>query len=116
MESLWLLTMETLSLHHELKNKKTMTQVLLASTEQIRIVVEEAIQKHLYNNVSALETEKEDILSPKDVCKLLKVSPKTLQTLRDERRIPFCQSGRKIWFLRSDVIHYVNKNRIDSRR
>ena len=93
-----------------------METMILTSTEQLKVVVEEVLQKHLYNNVSALETEKEDILSPKDVCKLLKVSPKTLQTLRDERRIPFCQSGRKIWFLRSDVIHYVNKNRIDSRR
>ena len=93
-----------------------MSDYVLLSTEQIKSVVEEVLQKHLYNNVCALETENEDILSPKEVCKLLKVSPKTLQTMRDERRIPFSQSGRKIWFLRSDVIQYVNKNRIASRR
>lgn len=93
-----------------------MEKLILTSTEQIKSVVEEVFQKHLYNNVCALETENEDILSPKEVCKLLKVSPKTLQTMRDERRIPFSQHGRKIWFLRSDVIQYVNKNRIASRR
>lgn len=93
-----------------------MEKLILTSTEQIKSVVEEVLQKHLYNNVSTLDAEQEEVLSPKQVCTLLKVSPKTLQTMRDERRIPFSQNGRKIWFLRSDIIQYLNKNRIDSRR
>lgn len=93
-----------------------MEKLILTSAEQIKSVVEEVLQKHLYNNVSTLDAEQEEVLSPKQVCTLLKVSPKTLQTMRDERRIPFSQNGRKIWFLRSDIIQYLNKNRIDSRR
>ena len=93
-----------------------METMILTSTEQLKVVVEEVLQKHLYNNECTLEKEQEEVLSPKQVCRLLKVSPKTLQTMRDERRSPFSQFGRKIWFLRSDVIQYVNKNRIDSRR
>ena len=93
-----------------------METIILTSREQLKVVVEEVLQKHLYNNECTLEKEQEEVMSPKQVCRLLKVSPKTLQTMRDERRIPFSQFGRKIWFLRSDVIQYINKNRIDSRR
>ena len=92
-----------------------MADYVLLSTEQIKSVVEEVLQKHLYNNVCALETENEDILSPKEVCKLLKVSPKTLQTMRDERRIPFSQFGRKIYVKRADLEAFMEKHYINSR-
>ena len=92
-------------------------QILIVSTPaQLRAIIREAIQDVSFSNSASNCQEEEQLLTPKEVCSILGVCPKTLQTLRDQRRIPFSQQGRKIWFLRSDVIQYVNKNRIDSHR
>jgi len=38
-----------------------------------------------------------------DVCTILKICPRTLQTLRDNGTLPFTKEGRKIWYKPSDV-------------
>lgn len=43
-------------------------------------------------------------------CKLLKVSPRTLQTYRDESRIGFSQIGSKIYFKLSDLEDFLTKH------
>ena len=47
--------------------------------------------------------------------KMLGVSPKTWQTYRDERRIPFCQFGRKIYVKRADLEAFMEKHYINAR-
>ncbi|MCT3817093.1 excisionase [Elizabethkingia anophelis] len=47
---------------------------------------------------------------------LLGVSIKTLQTYRDERRIPFSQFGRKIYFKRIDLESFMQANYISARK
>lgn len=47
--------------------------------------------------------------------KLLKVSPKTWQTYRDERRIPFSQFGRKIYVKRADLDAFMQEHYITAR-
>lgn len=44
--------------------------------------------------------------------KILKVSPKTWQTYRDQGLIPFSQHGRKIYVLRKDLDNFLNSCRI----
>lgn len=48
--------------------------------------------------------------------KLLGVSPKTWQTYRDERRIPFSQFGRKIYVKRADLEAFMEAHYIPSRK
>lgn len=43
-------------------------------------------------------------------CKLLKVSPRTLQTYRDESRIGFSQIGSKIYFNLSDLEDFMARH------
>lgn len=47
--------------------------------------------------------------------KMLKVSIKTWQTYRDERRIPFSQFGRKIYVKRADLEKFMEQHYICAR-
>lgn len=47
--------------------------------------------------------------------KLLKVSSKTWQTYRDERRIPFSQFGRKIYVKKADLEAFMEQHYISAR-
>jgi len=38
-----------------------------------------------------------------DVCQVLRISPRTLQTLRDNGTLPYTQIGRKIFYKPEDV-------------
>jgi hypothetical protein len=38
-----------------------------------------------------------------DVCRILRISPRTLQTLRDNGTLPFSQINRKIYYRPEDV-------------
>ena len=42
-----------------------------------------------------------------DVCKILRISPRTLQTLRDNKSLPYTQVGRKIYYKSEDVKNAV---------
>lgn len=44
------------------------------------------------------------------VCELLKISSRTLQTYRDEGIISFSQTGSKIYYKASDIEAHLNKH------
>jgi excisionase family DNA binding protein len=46
-------------------------------------------------------------LTGDEICKLLRVSKRTLQNYRDNRVIPFSQIGRKIYYKYSDIVEYL---------
>ncbi len=41
---------------------------------------------------------------------MLKISPRTLQHLRNTRQIPFSQLGRKIYYKKQDILVYIEKH------
>ena len=51
-------------------------------------------------------------LDNQDILLLLKISKRTLQSYRDERKIPFSQVGAKIYYKASDVEKFLKKNYI----
>ncbi|MBN2776537.1 MAG: helix-turn-helix domain-containing protein [Bacteroidales bacterium] len=51
-------------------------------------------------------------LDNQDILLLLKISKRTLQAYRDERKIPFSQVGNKIYYKASDVEKFLKKNYI----
>lgn len=65
------------------------------------------------------EKSKEEVnnqwLESTEARKMLGISPKTWQTYRDERRIPFCQFGRKIYVKRADLEAFMEKHYINAR-
>lgn len=49
-------------------------------------------------------------LDNQQVCDLLKISIRTLQTYRDEGTISFSQIGSKIYYKASDIENHLNKH------
>jgi MerR family transcriptional regulator, repressor of the yfmOP operon len=54
-------------------------------------------------------------LSSDDVCHLLLISKRTLQTYRDQGTLPFSQVGRKIYYKASDIDQYLEAHYIKAR-
>lgn len=54
-------------------------------------------------------------LTSEEARKILGVSSKTWQNYRDQGVIPFSQTGRKIYVLRSDLDNYLKSHRINRR-
>jgi excisionase family DNA binding protein len=72
------------------------------------------------NDEPAQESESDtspiELLTIEEITELLKVSVSAIRRLQGGRRIPFIKVGGSVRFLRSDVIEYVRKNRIESMR
>ena len=65
------------------------------------------------DNQGAKSAAKDDEwLTSEEARKILGVSPKTWQNYRDRGIIPFSQTGRKIYVLRSDLNNYLKSHRI----
>jgi len=58
---------------------------------------------------------KEQWLGNEDVCGLLQISPRTLQSYRDNGILPFSQIGRKCYYKVSDVEQLINNSKKESR-
>lgn len=63
----------------------------------------------MLKSIEGKETE-DNLLSGKEVMKILKLSSRTLQKLRDEGKIKFIQNGRKIYYRESFIEVYLTKH------
>ena len=87
-----------------------MTMVVLPqeTLDEIMDVVRRAA-----DNQGAKSAAKDDEwLTSEEARKILGVSPKTWQNYRDRGIIPFSQTGRKIYVLRSELDDYLKSHRI----
>ena len=55
----------------------------------------------------------EDILDNQDVCQILKLSKRSLQRLRSLGLLPYMQIGQKTFYLESDIMDYIQKQKDD---
>ena len=55
----------------------------------------------------------ENLLTPRDVAKILGVTPQTLAVWRCEKRydLPYVKAGRLVRYLDSDVEEFINRRR-----
>lgn len=76
------------------------------------------IEKINANINSYAETHKPAMCAPflgnKDVCKLLQLSPRTLQEYRDKRLIPFYKLEGKILYKMADIHKMLENNYYDA--
>jgi len=49
-------------------------------------------------------------LDAQDVCMILNISPRSLQTLRDSRKLAYTMIGHKIYYKPEDVQNVISKN------
>lgn len=87
-----------------------MTMVVLPqeTLDEIMDVVRRAADNQDANSAA----KDDEWLSSEEARKILGVSPKTWQNYRDRGIIPFSQTGRKIYVLRSDLDNYLKSHRI----
>lgn len=88
-------------------------------------LIDEQKLKKIFDEIGALreelKTEKskhnkklsEVWLDNQDVMKLLKVSPRTLQSMRDSLTLPYSKVGAKIYYKASDVEKLLEDNYYD---
>lgn len=55
-----------------------------------------------------------ELLTIKDVAKLLKVSEMSVRRLQQGRHLPFIKVGGSVRFAESDIVEYLKKQRIDA--
>ena len=53
-------------------------------------------------------------MDSQDVCLLLNVSKRTLQTYRDKRLLPYTSVGGKFFYRESDVAEYLKNKTVKS--
>ena len=66
----------------------------------------------LVKNLCGDNQSKEKWLSNDDVCNLLQISKRTLQSYRDNGILSFSQIGRKLYYKVSDVENLINQSQI----
>ena len=49
-------------------------------------------------------------LDNQEVCLILKISPRTLQNLRDTDQISYSQIGKKIYYKKEDIQKFIEKH------
>lgn len=75
---------------------------------------DELMRQFRYEIAEARRPAEERILDEIDLRDLLKVSKRTIATLRSEKLITFHKCGKKILYRLSDVLEYINSNRVDA--
>ena len=75
----------------------------------------EVVHRAAENHEAASKAKDDEWLSSEEARQILGVSPKTWQNYRDRGVIPFSQTGRKIYVLRSDLDNYLKSHRIARR-
>ena len=70
---------------------------------------------YLIDVIENKESKKRDseMLTPKEVCQVLKISSKTFKRYRDLRMIPYTQCFNKVLVKRKDLDEFIQKNGIN---
>lgn len=85
----------------------------ISSKEELKELIQQATTTALLNAVpELLKGNKPKYLNKRETMQLLCVSAPTLQRMRDERRIPFVQDGRKILYPYDGLIEYMEAHQI----
>jgi len=75
-------------------------QIVLISPEDLQKMIESAVT----NALQKMKEEKSELLTFKQACALLQISPSTLFKWKAENRVPFKRLGKRILFNRKEII------------
>ena len=89
----------------------------ISSKDELTTIVNEAVRELLEQALPTLirKAKRKEWLTTEELMELTGWSRRTLQYLRDKRRIPFSQEGRRILYKTEDVEAYLQSNKIDAR-
>lgn len=87
-----------------LDNKSPQIVTFLTALDELS----NTIQKALQNRTPHLNGEK--YLTNREVCQLLRISPRSLQNWRDTGKIPFIRLQGKILYAQSKIFLFIKQN------
>lgn len=92
-------------------------QTYIATKSELVQIINGAVRELLENCLPNLirKAKRKEWLTTEELMELTGWSRRTLQYLRDKRRIPFSQEGRRILYKTEDVEAYLRNNKIDAR-
>jgi excisionase family DNA binding protein len=92
-------------------------QTYIATKNELVTVVNDAVRELLEEAIPTLirKAKRKDWLTTEDLMELTGWSRRTLQYLRDKRRIPFSQEGRRILYKTEDIEAYLKSNKIEAK-
>lgn len=99
--------------NHSFPNSQPINMVVLPQETLDEIM--EVVRRAAENQQVSSKAKDDEWLSSEEARQILGVSPKTWQNYRDRGIIPFSQTGRKIYVLRSDLDNYLKSHRIARR-
>lgn len=87
----------------------------IATKDELSEIVFKAVRKLFQDELPALirQAKRKPWLTTDELMDLTGWSRRTCQYLRDERRIPFSQEGRKILYPTKGIEEYLEGNKID---
>ena len=100
---------------HSQKNQTQSGMTMVVLPQEAFDEIMEVVHRAAENQQSSSRGQKDEWLSSEEARQILGVSPKTWQNYRDRGIIPFSQTGRKIYVLRSDLDNYLKSHRISRR-
>lgn len=95
-------------------NAPSTTMVVLPQEEWLKLQEKISRLEEAVANRNA-DDRNSEWLESETVRKILGVSPKSWQTYRDQRLIPFSQIGRKIYVKRADLQDFMERHYIKGR-
>lgn len=90
-------------------------ETYIASKEELNETVSEAVKELFNQELPSIirKATRKDWLNTNELMELTGWSRRTIQYLRDERRIPFSQEGRRILYPTEGIEEYLRSNQID---
>lgn len=87
----------------------------ITSREELAEVVEDSIRKVLKEELPYIirKARQKEWVNTNELMEFTGWSRRTIQYLRDERRIPFSQENRRILYPMEGIEEYLESNRID---
>jgi excisionase family DNA binding protein len=90
--------------------------ILLSSfkVSEIAELMEKAVKKAILESAPLLiekKSDSESLLTIMEACKLLKLAKPTVYYLVQQSRIPFMRQGKKLYFLKDELIDWVRSGR-----
>ena len=92
-------------------------KVILTTEKELERMIEKTTRKVLRDVLPTVlrEASRKEWLTTDDVMEYLQCSRRHVQHLRDSGKLSFRQNGRMIRYHVEDVLHYLNKGRVNRR-
>ena len=91
-------------------------ELIITHPEKIQELVNDAVAKAVSEVLPKVYRQmyKKPVYTNDEICKLLDISKRHLQYLRDTEQISYIQNGRKILYRAEDLEAFFNNNKINN--